>query len=410
MYRYLFFILLFPYIGYTTDLQEAILHGLSHNPKIHAAQHDFSAKKLQNIQKSINGFIPTVSGSFVHNLKEDTIWPVRASISIDQQIFNFGSDIVAWYKGTAAAAALEAEFSIKKQQLILEVVKSYINVIEKQEKEKLYKDNVCMLEESLAAVKQRFEVGEVTKTILEKERAKLAIAKSGLIKATGDLNNARANYLHIVGLEAEDLLEPIPDNIGDAPTSLAEAIDQSLVNNLQVQSSALMSESAHYEAIEASTRMLPSLSMGISLTQIKKDNVSHEYDASIGLTTNIALFRGSIDYIRVQQAHHTKSQYDYNHIETTNAVKEAVTSAWNNFITIKSMVESSAQEVESARVVVESVKEEERLSVKTPLDVVEVENELLKAKVGYIANKMQYIVNLYNLMLLTQGIEIASVE
>ena len=403
MYKYLFLILFFPVAINAIQLDEAITYSMQNNPKVKAAEYDFLSKREQNGQV-VSAFLPMVNASFAHNLQKDNLRPDTASLTVNQQVFNFGGDLASIYKANKAIAAAKAAFLFTKQQIALEVVKSYVGIIEKQELVKLYRHNIKMLERNLAASKQRYELGETTKTVLAKAESSVSKAQSEQIKVDGELNNAQANYLHVIGLEAEDLDEPTADSLHTA-ISLAAALELSYANNLQIISSSLMCESAKYASREALAKLFPAVSLGFTMTEQRLPN-STQYHASFGLNTSIALFRGSADYMKVRQANYTVEQYHYNHHEVMNAVKEAVTTAWNNFITMKAMLVSAEKEVDSLSIVLKSVKEEEKLNIKIDLDVIEANNGLLKAKVRYLGTKMQYIIALYNLMILTSDTEV----
>ena len=68
-----------------------------------------------------------------------------------------------------------------EQQIILQAVTAYLDVIRDQLIAEVNEQNVVVLSKQLEAVKDRFEVGVVTRTDIAQSEARLAGAKSGYL-------------------------------------------------------------------------------------------------------------------------------------------------------------------------------------------------------------------------------------
>ncbi|MBQ4874615.1 MAG: TolC family protein [Rickettsiaceae bacterium H1] len=391
------FLLVLPFSVNAIELDQAIKDTIKNNLKIKSAKYKFLVEKEQYNQAS-SLFLPAISGSLSYTLGDTELSLASKNISISQQIFAFGGNLSAYKKAKKLTLAAEINFLQKKQQVIFEMVKAYTNVLEKKEAKKLHEHNVRTIEKQLDAARKRFELGETTKIDLEKSKSRLSSAISERIRAEGELNNAYANYVHIARDSPEELAEP--KSLPKIPGSLKKAIELAFLNNLQINSAKLIKESAEYGLNEAKSKLLPSLSASLSIQQIQGSNAWNTM-----LTASIPLFQRGADYLKLTQAKYSLYQSRENYNETKLAVEEAITVAWNGLITTKSVLKSSQKEVRSMSIVVDSQKEAKKLNLSTIINVIDAENDLLKAKKQHLSAKIQYIVAIYNLMLLTSDVK-----
>src|SRR3546814_5079034 len=101
-----------------------------------------------------------------------------------------------------------------------------------------------VLRRQLQATRDRFEVGEVTRTDVSQAESRLALAIADRVQAEGNLEISRANYQQIIGKPPEDLEWPpsppgIPESQDvattvarqDNPTVLANFYDERAAQN-----------------------------------------------------------------------------------------------------------------------------------------------------------------------------------
>ena len=65
------------------------------------------------------------------------------------------------------------------------------------------KSNVRVLEQTLKQTRDRFDVGEVTRTDVAQSEAQLAAGKTQELQAESNLNATRSNYRRIIGSEPQ---------------------------------------------------------------------------------------------------------------------------------------------------------------------------------------------------------------
>ena len=86
-----------------------------------------------------------------------------------------------------------------EQNVLLDGVTAYMNVIRDAAIVELQKQNIEAVRELLRATRDRFNVGEVTRTDVAQAEARLAAAESAFSVAQANLNASRAVYQRVIG-------------------------------------------------------------------------------------------------------------------------------------------------------------------------------------------------------------------
>src|SRR3546814_7528226 len=90
-------------------------------------------------------------------------------------------------------------------------------------------DLLSRLQKQLEATRDRFRVGEVTRTDVAQAEARVSRARSDRTQAEGDLITARVVFERIVGQVPDDVTPPgIPSGL---PTARTEAVDIAVREN-----------------------------------------------------------------------------------------------------------------------------------------------------------------------------------
>src|SRR6202011_5545441 len=92
---------------------------------------------------------------------------------------------------------------------------------------------VRVLEETLKQTRDRFNVGEVTKTDVAQAEAQLAAGQSAELAAESTLTTSKANFRQVIGVEPVNLSPGSPvDRF--TPRTLPAAVEQGLGENPNV--------------------------------------------------------------------------------------------------------------------------------------------------------------------------------
>ena len=191
----------------------------------------------------------------------------------------------------------------QESSVFVDVVTAYMDVIRDQAIVELDANNVKVLETNVQATRDRFQVGDLTRTDVAQSEARLALAQSQLESAQAQLVSSREFYLRIVGKVANTLDPPPP--LPKLPTDPAEAVDIAIDNNPALIAAKKASEAAGFDVRIARSQRLPqiaavadgnyvnylnSLDSGIAGVEYPQ----HGTTAAVGAQLTIPLYQGGL--------------------------------------------------------------------------------------------------------------------
>ncbi|HEX4711482.1 TolC family outer membrane protein [Phenylobacterium sp.] len=293
-----------------------------------------------------------------------------------------------WTGGRIAAAVSAAEGDILsgretlrrvEAQVLLAVVQAYVDVRRDQESVRIRGENVAVLQKQLEESRARAEVGEITRTDVAQSESRLAAAQALLQSATAQLAVSRANYAAVVGQNPGELApEPslaflLPGNADDA-FGIAERYSPVL----RAQQFAEQASRARVAAARA--ERMPSLglraSLGYSGAVAPFDSGLYAREAQAVAVVSVPLFTGGLTSSRIRQSIE-RNNTDRINIETQRrAVLQNISQVWNQLVAARANIASTAEAVRAAKIAREGTTEEQKVGLRTTLDVLNAEQEL----------------------------------
>ncbi|WP_339045189.1 TolC family protein [Candidatus Mesenet endosymbiont of Agriotes lineatus] len=394
--------------SYSTELKEAIDKSIASSIKIKAQSYALQGAKKQLGMNGIASFLPMVTYDFhianVNEPEKDMIGRINPNhpsvdytskvgqLSINERID--GSWLAAPSQAKYQIAAEKLNFLQIKQKVLLDAVGAYVKVLTAMGVEDLSKHNKNVLRQHLDMAQKRFAVGEVTKTDVFQAEARLAFAMSEQIKADGNLKIANASYARIVGEEPENLLQPT--DLPAIPDSLEECLETAKKSNPILKSVFYRHKAADQAVIIALSKSLPSLDILAKIKNVYKS--SNQRDYSLSFNVSVPIFQRGMNFAAIDQANFTAKQYIHDYYEAIKNIEEEVITRWENVLTVRSILDSSQEAVKAAEVVVDGIKQEAELSLRTTIDVLDAERELFKAKINLTEAEGNYVISIYNLL------------
>jgi len=123
-----------------------------------------------------------------------------------------------------------------EQTVLFAAATSYMDYLRDSAIVEVQKSNVRVLEQTLKQTRDRFNVGEVTRTDVAQSEAQLAAGKTQELTAESNLTTTRSNFRRIIGNEPTNLAPGSPvDRF--LPSGLPGAVELSLVENPNVTAS-----------------------------------------------------------------------------------------------------------------------------------------------------------------------------
>lgn len=403
-------------------IRDALAQAYRWNPKLDAARATMRATDEQ-VAIANSGYRPTVSATANSGVVDTTVWPNAGGrnenethphgygMTATQTLFRGGQVINTVRAAEAQVRAARETLRAVEQQVLLDSSTAFLDVIRDQAIVKLRENNVRILSEDRKQTRERFAVGEVTRTDVAQSEATLAAAVSALDLARSNLQTSRANYERNIGVVANGLIEPKPvDNL--LPKNLNEAVEISARENPNVVAALYTEQQARHTVDQIYGQLLPSAQL--------QGSYSRQYQPSGGATgvavsdtkslianLTVPLYTGGLVDAQVRQAKQTHIGRIQQIEQARTETKQTVVSSWSQLIAARAQLVSDNTQVRSAQTALAGVREEERVGQRTLLDVLNAEQVLLNAQVAAVTDKHNIAVAAYSVLAATGRLNIS---
>lgn len=312
-------------------------------------------------------------------------------------IYDFGARQLRIEATKETVLATRSSLLDIEQQVLLRAVAAYMGVIEASEFVALRNNNLGLLTQELRAARDRFEVGEVTRTDVALAEAQLANARSGLAGAQGNLLQATEEYRNVVG-RAPGRLRP-PPKLPNVGNDLAASKALAVRRHPSLESVKHSVAAADLLARASETDMLPTVRLQGTLGVT--ENLSEDQfnrTGSVGIQAGQTLFQGGALSSAVRQR---KAQADAQrsnlHIVRHN-VQQQVGNAYASLFSARAQLEASERQIRAARIAFRGIREEATLGARTTLDVLDAEQALLDAQTNQVSARANLYVAAYSML------------
>lgn len=273
--------------------------------------------------------------------------------------------------------------------LFTNVVAAYMNVIRDEAIVNLNTRNVNVLDTNLRASRDRFQVGDLTRTDVAQSEARLAQARAQLQSAQANLISSRENYVNIVGVAPVGLEQP--PALPTLPASPNQAVAVALDQNPQLIAARRSADATRYDINVARANRLPRLSAVSSgnyfnyLGSLNVPNVpASGVNATVGVQMSMPLFQGGRPAAQVRQAEALRGQALENATGTERQVVAQVRSAYAVWQSSQEVIASAESAVRANSLSLEGVRAENSVGTRTVLDILNAEQELLNSQVTLV--------------------------
>jgi outer membrane protein len=328
----------------------------------------------------------------------------------EQQLNAFAGVTVPIYAGGAVrnsvrAAKIRAEAGAAtlrdlEATTLADVVAAYTDVIRTDAIVGLNAQNVRVLETNLAATRDRFQVGDLTRTDIAQSEARLMLARAQLRTAEAGRIAARETYTRLVG-EAPGVLAPTPP-LPAIPATADAAVAIALGDSPTLLAARQERQAAGYDVRVARAERLPRL--GVTLGQ-NYNNFLGSLGAGQGFSTRqsgtstvagvslqLPLFQGGRVGAGIRQARALSRRADEEAIATERLVIAQTRSAHAQWEAAEDVIRSAEAAVAAQRLALEGVRAENGAGTRTVLDTLNAEQEVLNSEVTLVtAQRDRYV-------------------
>jgi outer membrane protein len=287
--------------------------------------------------------------------------------------------------GRATLRAVEGD-------VFTQAVSAYMDVIRDRAIVELNQNNVKVLTTNLEATRDRFQIGDLTRTDVAQSEARLQLGRSQLAAAQGQLTASEATYRQIIGHAPGQLAPPPP--LPPLPTSPDEAVRIALASNPDLVAISRQAIAAGYDVRVAQAGRLPTLSGVLSNTYVNNLGGNNGSgipntgaQSSIGLSANIPIFQGGLPAARIRQAQAQEGQTLEQVVGTERAVVQTARAAYASYDASQRQIQAQTTAVQANELALEGARAEQSVGTRTVLDVLNAEQELLNSQVALVTAK-----------------------
>ncbi|WP_111732055.1 TolC family outer membrane protein [Roseovarius amoyensis] len=320
-----------------------------------------------------------------------------AGIGLELLLYDFGATQLRVQAARETVLATRQSLRAIEQQVLLRAVAAFMNVRRTAELVSVRQNNLRLLREELRATRDRFEVGEVTRTDVALAEAQLASAQAGLAAAQGDRRQAVEEFRNAVGRDPGALSPPtrLPQLSGDIDGAKGLAVRKhpDILMAQHYVSAADMAVRAAEADIKPKVKFTTSLSAGDEI-------LGGDYDrqGSVGVSVSGPIYQGGRLSSLVRKAMAQRDQQRAGLHLTRLQVEQDVGNAYADLLAAQASRKARLEEVRAARVAFEGLREEAKLGARTTLDVLDAEQDLLDAQAGLIDAETALYVAAYTVL------------
>ena len=310
------------------------------------------------------------------------------------------------YRGGRTAAQIsQAENNVQQgranlqateQTVLTDAATAYMNLVRDLAVLQLNLNNEANLSKQLQATRDRFQVGDVTRTDVAQAESSLANAVAGRTQAEGNVIASRATFVRVIGREPGQLQPAKP--LESVPTTVTLA--QNAASNLPaVIAARFAAASARNNVDILAGQKLPTVTLqGDALRQYQNATLGQRRDTfDILAVVSIPIYQAGLADAQTRAAKQTAGQLRLNIDDNLNRARESATTAFQQLNTARSRIAAFETQVRSSSIALDGVLQEARVGSRTVLDTLNAQQDLLNAQTNLVTSQRDAVVASYSL-------------
>ena len=352
----------------------------------------------EDVATALSALRPQINGSASITQSDQATGPGGGNLNSTIAI---GLDLLLWDAGSTRLAVEAAKETVlagranlvnQEQSVLLNAARAYLALSRDIRIVAVREGNLRLITQELRAARDRFEVGEVTRTDVAQAEARLAEARGILAQAQGNREISRANYLAAIGHQPRNLqsvrrFPKLPNSV-EAARDIAARIHPS-INAVQHQISA---NELNLARTEANIRPRIDLSASVGHSRFSDNN------SSVGLTMRVPIYQGgqlsALKRRALAVVHASRAELK----QTVLTVRQDVTEAWAQLAVANAQVSASEQQIRAAQIAFDGAREEAKLGARTTLDVLDAEQDLSDARTNRVVAETDAYIAAYGVV------------
>ena len=390
----------------------ALVKAYLSNPDINAQRAAVRASD-EGIPKANAGYLPTVQGTAnagILNTQEQgagflsgnqLLGPRSVGLAVQENLFNGNKTYNSVRSAESTVLGQREQLRFTEQQTLLSALTYYMNVMRDTATLELNRNNVEVLKEQLRQTKDRFNVGEVTRTDVAQAESALARSQADYLTSQTNLQGSISSYRQVVGDQPKSLA-PVTPVAKLLPSNLTQAIAISQVEHPAITASLHGVDVALLNVKISEAALYPTVNVTGSVSQAWDQQSlpfgSKVFSGSLVGNVTIPIYDGGGSYASIRQAKEQASQQELAADSQREKVRAAVVASWYANANAAGVVRAAKSQVQAAEVALAGVREEAKVGQRTTLDVLNAQQTLLQARVALVNAQHDQVVTSYTLL------------
>ena len=412
-------VLLMAFAGMTPALADtieaALVRAYQNNPQLNAQRANVRATD-ENVPQALSGYRPkvalTASAGYQYTDVNTTAGgtptaivrteihganaPRSAGLTISQTLFNGQQTANRTRAAESQVSGSREALRVLEQTVLLSAATIYMDYLRDSAIVEVQRSNTRVLEQTLKQTRDRFNVGEVTRTDVAQSEAQLAAGKTQQLTAESNLTTTRSNFRRIIGNEPAQLAPGSPvDRF--LPATLTASVDLSLVENPNVTASMFGIDVNYLQVKINEGALLPTVSLQASVQQSyeQTQTIFRSFGASAVAQLSVPVYQGGAEYSLIRQSKETLAQQRLVLEQTRDQTRANTVTAWGQLVAGKAQVASAQSQVTASEIALNGVREEAKAGQRTTLDVLNAQQALVNARVALVTAQHDRVVASY---------------
>ena len=327
--------------------------------------------------------------------------PYGAGLTATQTLFNGFQTANRTRQAEAQVLAARATLRVTEQTVLLNAVIAYMNLLRDSAIFDLQRRNVEVLQEQLRQTRDRFNVGEVTRTDVAQSESRLAAGRSQVLTAESNFKASGATYRQVIGSNPGKLTPGTPvDRF--SPPNLPVAIAFASATHPAVTTAQYNVDVAQLQVKVAEGSLYPTLSVQGNVQKNFMSplslNTYESYSASVLGQLSVPIYQGGAEYSAIRQSKETLGQKRLDFDSARDQVRQIVVQSWGQLDAAKANIDATTSQVQAAEIALNGVREEARVGQRTTLDVLNAQQELVNARVALVTAQRDRVVASFTLL------------
>ena len=380
---------------------EAIEQTLLTNPNIQSSAFNVDAADALRRQ-AVAGYLPSIDLVLARGLEKSGNTTTRAtgddgrrfdrferSLTLNQMLYDGFSTANFVKQQNSVLSATTERLSTTLENTALRAAQAYLEVLRRDQIVALSESNLAQHDETLAKIEERFESGVGTKVDVVQTKGRRAQSKSSVLLSKKDAQNGRVEFYRVVGESPRDLALPVRSK--GLPETLEQAVQIAFRSNPQVkagQHDLAASQSARKQILGGYYPRID-LALGATRNDDMDGSPGANDDETAVIKMSYNLYRGGADRAKMKEAVARINAAEQALVSLRRSITQDVSILWNDLEDLSIRIEYLQVHVTSTEEVLEVYLEQLAIGKRTLLDVLDIQNELFRARSGLVSAEFQ---------------------